>query len=149
MPLQFVCASEQFMQFLDLEAKIQVPLNARELEPNHRYSVLMFLQNTDSVEYESVAVAAWHDTFEIGLRGLSSLIIQPVPVDVPAQQDGVPGIAIVRFVFMSPSAGRGRLAAKVVSPSGPSAFQQVQICSSPAPYLSAGASASSGMNIQE
>lgn len=148
MPLQFVFASQQYMQFLDLEAKVQVPLDARELLPNRRYSVLMFLQNTDSVAYENVSVNAWHDTFEIGLRGLSSLIIQPPPVDIPAQQDGVPGVAIVRFLFMSPSAGRGRLSARVF-PSGPSAFQQVQISTSSAPYLSAGSSASSHLDAQE
>ena len=148
MPLQFVLASQQYMQFLDLEAKVQAPLDARELEPNRRYSVLMFLQNTDSIAYENVAVTAWHDTFEIGLRGLSSLIIQPSPVDIPAQQDGVPGVTIVRFLFMSPSAGRGRMSAKV-HPSGPSAFQQVQICLNAANYYSAGLSSSSGMNAQE
>ena len=148
MPLQFVCASQQYMQFLDREAKVQAPLDARELEPNRKYSVLMFLQNTDCVAYENVAVTAWHDTFEIGLRGLSSLIIQPMPVDIPAQQDGVPGVALVRFLFMSPSAGRGRLSARVY-PSGPSAFQQVQICVTARNFYSAGLAASPGMSAQD
>ncbi len=148
MPLQFVFASQQYMQFLDLEAKVQAPLDARELEPNRRYSVLMFLQNTDSVAHQNVAVTAWHDTFEIGLRGLSSLIIQPAPVDIPAPENGVPGVAIVRFLFMSPSAGRGRLSARVY-PSGPSAFQQVQICVNSTNYFSTGSSAASGMNAQD
>ena len=143
MPLQFLVASQQSMQFLDLEAEVQAPVGARELESNHKHVVYVFLQNTDSFEHENVSLTAWHDTFGVGLRGLSSLIVQPRPVDVPAQVDGVPGIAIVRFLFLTPSAGRGRLAAKVL-PSGPSVMQPVRIRSFAArrqstvsPYLEA------------
>jgi hypothetical protein len=128
MPLQFLVASQQYMQFLDLEAEVQAPVGARELASNHKHAVYLFLQNTDDVEYDNVLVAAWHDTFQIGVRGLSSLIVQPRSVSVPAQVNGVPGIAVVRFLFMTPSAGRGRLAAKVL-PSGPAVTQPVRICS--------------------
>lgn len=143
MPLQFLVASQQYMQFLDLEAEVQAPVGARELESNRRHAVFLFLQNTDPVDYENVMLTAWHDTFGVGVRGLSSLIVQPRPVDVPAQQNGVPGIAVVRFVFMTPTAGRGRLAAKVL-PSGPAVTQPVRIRSAAArrstavsPYLEA------------
>ena len=126
MPLQFLIASQQYMQFLDLEAEVQAPVGARELESNHKHAVYLFLQNTDEVEYEDVLVATWHDTFQAGIRGLSSLIVQPRPVTVPAQVNGIPGIAVVRFLFMTPSGGRGRLAAKVL-PSGPAVTQPVRI----------------------
>jgi hypothetical protein len=130
MPLQFLSASRQYMQFLDMEADVQAPIEASELEPDHRYAVLLFLQNNDAVEYKNVTVTAWHDTFEIGLRGLSSLIIQSQPVDIPAQRGNVPVVVMVRFLFMSPSAGRGRLAAKIL-PGGPSIVQKVQIAPRP------------------
>jgi hypothetical protein len=130
MPLQFVNASQQYMQFLDLEAEVQAPLDARELNSNRKHAVFLFLQNTDSVEYENITLTAWHDTLGVGLRGLSSLIVQPRPVDIPAQVNGVPGIAAVRFVFMTPTAGRGRLAAKVM-PAGPSITQPIRIRSNP------------------
>jgi hypothetical protein len=124
--MQFMVASGQYMQFLDMEAKIPVPVDANELEPNHRYAVLLFLQNNDPVGYENVTVTVWHDTFEVGLRGLSSLIVQPNPVEVPARVKDAQGVVMVRFVFMTPSAGRGRLAAKVL-PLGPSIVQSVTI----------------------
>jgi hypothetical protein len=130
MPLQFLSASGQDMQFLDIEADVQAPIAASELEPNHRYAVLLFLQNNDAVEYKSITVTAWHDTFEVGVRGLSSLIIQSQPVDIPAKQNDVPVVVVVRFVFMSPSAGRGRLAAKIL-PGGPSIVQKVRIAPRP------------------
>ncbi len=143
MPIQFVVASQQYMQFLDLEAEVQAPVAAGELESNRKHAVFLFLQNTDPVEYENVMLTAWHDTFGIGIRGVSSLIIQPQPVHVPAQVNGVPGIAMVRFVFMTPSAGRGRLAAKV-QPSGPAVTQPVRIrgvgrrrVASASPYMEA------------
>jgi len=126
MPLQFLVASQQFMQFLDLEAEVQAPVGARDLESNHKHAVYLFLQNTDEVDYENVLVAAWHDAFEVGTDGLSSLIVQPRPVTVPAQANGIPGIAVVRFMLMTPTAGRGRLAAKVL-PSGPAVTQPVRI----------------------
>jgi len=126
MPLQFLVASQQYMQFLDLDADVQAPVGARELESNHKHAVFVFLQNTDPVEYENVLLTAWHDTLGVGLRGLSSLIVQPRSVDVPAQANGVPGLAIVRFTFMTPSGGRGRLALKVL-PSGPAVTQPVRI----------------------
>ena len=145
MPLQFVVASQQYMQFLDLEAEVPAPIAAGELESNRKHSVFLFLQNTDPVEYENVALTAWHDTFGIGLRGISSLIIQPHPVHVPAQVNGVPGIAMVRFVFMTPSAGKGRLAAKVL-PSGPAVTQPVKIRSHARRHA---ASASSYLEAQD
>ena len=114
------------MQFLDLEEKMAVPVDPSDLEPDHRYGVLLFLQNDDPVEHENVTVTIWHDTFEVGLRGLSSLIVQPDPVEVPARVKDAQGVVMVRFVFMTPSAGRGRLAAKVL-PSGPSVMQPVSI----------------------
>ncbi len=131
--MQFMVASGQSMQFLDLESKLTVPVGATELEPNHRYAVLLFLQNNDSVEYENVTVTAWHDTFEVGLRGLSSLIVQPDPVDIPGQVKDAPGVVMVRFLFRTPSAGRGRLAAKVL-PAGPSVVQPVSIRSAEATF---------------
>lgn len=126
MPLQFVVASQQYMQFLDMEAELQAPVDAGELESNRKHAVYLFLQNTDAVEHNNVVLTAWHDTFGVGIRGVSSLIIQPAPVNVPAQENGVPGIAMVRFVFMTPVAGQGRLAAKV-QPSGPAVTQPVKI----------------------
>jgi hypothetical protein len=141
MPLQFLVASQQYMQFLDLEAEVQAPVDAGDLEANHKHAVFVFLQNTEPIAYKGVALSAWHDTFGVGVRGVSSLIIQPETVDVPAQVNGAPGIAMVRFMFMTPSGGRGRLAAKVL-PSGPSVTQPVRIRSNAArqkppasPYL--------------
>lgn len=142
MPLQFLSASHQHMQFVDLEARVQAPVDPSELEPNHRYAVLMFLQNADGEEYKNVTVTAWHDTFEVGVRGLSSLIIQSPPVDIPAPSRDTPGIAMVRFLFMSPSAGRGHLAAKVM-PLGPSVVQPVHIRSYVAPAYQANSGCSS------
>jgi len=143
MPLQFLAASNQYMQFLDLESEIQAPVGARELESNHKHAVYLFVQNTDDVEYENVSLTIWHDTMAVGVRGLSSLIVQPRPVDIPAQVNGEPGLAIVRFLFMTPTAGRGRLAAKVL-PSGPAVTQPVRIRSvaeqernAESPYLEA------------
>lgn len=140
--MQFMVASGQYMQFLDLEAKVTVPVGASELEPNHRYGVLMFLQNNDPVGYENVTVTAWHDTFEVGVRGLSSLIVQPSPVDVPGRVQDAQGVVMVRFLFMTPSAGRGRLAAKVL-PSGPAVVQPVTICASSASYYASDSSQAS------
>jgi hypothetical protein len=131
--MQFMVASGQYMQFLDLEAEVTVPVGASELEPNHRYAVLLFLQNNDPDEHENVTVTVWHDTFEVGVRGLSSLIVQPKPVDVPGRVDDANGVVMVRFLFMTPSAGRGRLAAKVL-PSGPAIVQPVTICASSTSY---------------
>jgi hypothetical protein len=130
--MQFMVASGQYMQFLDMEAEVTVPVDASELEPNHKYAVLMFLQNSDTRSYENVTVTAWHDTFEVGVRGLSSLIVQPLPVDVPGRVRDAQGVVMIRFFFMTPTAGRGRLAAKIL-PSGPSIVQPVTIraCSTP------------------
>jgi hypothetical protein len=124
--MQFMVASGQYMQFLDLEASVTVPVGASELEPNHRYAVLLFLQNGDPVSYDNVTVTTWHDTFEVGVRGLSSLIVQPRPVDVPGRVKDAQGVVMVRFLFVTPSAGRGRLAAKVL-PSGPAIVQPVSV----------------------
>jgi hypothetical protein len=88
--------------------------------------VLLFLENNDPVDYENVTVTIWHDTFEVGVRGLSSLIVQPRPVEVPARVKDTQGVVMVRFLFMTPSAGRGRLAAKVL-PLGPAIVQPVSI----------------------
>jgi hypothetical protein len=126
MPLQFLFASRQYMQFVDTESELLAPLDARELEPNRRYAVFLFLQNPDAVEYKNVTVTAWHDTFAAGVRGLSSLIIQSPPVDIPARGKNGPTVVMIRFLLMSPSAGRGRLAAKVL-PAGPAVVQSVQI----------------------
>ena len=145
MPIQFLVASRQYMQFLNLEADLQVPLDAGELESNRKHAVFLFLENTDPVEYENLVLTAWHDTLGVGIRGISSLIIQPPPVHVPAQVDGVPGTAMVRFVFMTPSAGKGRLAAKVL-PSGPAITQSVKIRSDARRYA---ASASSYLEAQD
>ena len=130
------------MQFLDLEAKVTVPVEASELEPNHRYAVLLFLQNNDPVGYENVTVTAWHDTFEVGVRGLSSLIVQPGPVDVPGRVKDAQGVVMIRFLFMTPSAGRGHLAAKVL-PAGPSIVQPVSIRANATAYYAADSSQAS------
>ena len=140
--MQFMVASGQYMQFLDLEAEVTAPVGASELEPNHRYAVLMFLQNNDTVGYENVTVTAWHDTFAVGVRGLSSLIVQPTPVDVPGRVRDAQGVVMVRFLFMTPSAGRGRLAAKVL-PSGPSIVQPVTIRACAAEHYAADSSQAS------
>ena len=81
--MQFMVASGQYMQFLDMDNRVAVPVDANELEPNHRYAVLLFLQNNEPVGYENVNVTVWHDTFEVGVRGLASLILQPAPVEIP------------------------------------------------------------------
>jgi hypothetical protein len=137
MPLQFLNASQQYMQFLDMAACVAAPVGADELEPNHRYIVLLFLQNTDPVDYDNVQLTVWHDNLNAGARGLSSLIVQPHEVDVPACVRDVPGVVMVRFVFMTPSAGRGLLAAKVL-PSGPTVMQAVQVGRRTAPHFSDG-----------
>ena len=131
--MQFMVASGQYMQFLDMDTRVAVPVDASELEPNHRYAVLLFLQNNDPVGYQNVTITVWHDTFEVGVRGLASLILQPVPVEIPARVKDVAGVVMVRFVFMAPSAGRGRLAAKVL-PSGPAIVQPVSIRASAAAH---------------
>ncbi|HWR15364.1 MAG TPA: hypothetical protein VN577_11065 [Terriglobales bacterium] len=124
--MQFLVASGQCMQFLDLEAKVTVPVAAAELEPNHRYAVLLFLQNNECVAYENVRVCISHDPFEMSARGLSSLIIQPPPVDVPARVQDAQGVVMVRFWFITPSSGGGRLTASVL-PNGPAIVQPVTI----------------------
>lgn len=129
--MQFMVASGQYMQFVDVEAEVAVPVGASELQPNHRYAVLLFLQNSDVTSHENVTVTVWHDTFEVGVRGLSSLIVQPAPVHVPGRGEDGRGMVMVRFLFMTPSAGRGRLAAKVL-PSGPAIVQPVSIAASSA-----------------
>lgn len=124
--MQFMVASGQYMQFLDMDNRVAVPVDANELEPNHRYAVLLFLQNNEPVGYENVNVTVWHDTFEVGVRGLASLILQPAPVEIPPRVKDAQGVVMIRFVFMAPSAGRGRLAAKIL-PSGPTIVQPVSI----------------------
>jgi hypothetical protein len=142
MEMQFMVASGQYMQFLDMDNRVAVPVDASELEPNHRYAVLLFLQNNDTVGYENVTVTVWHDTFEVGVRGLASLILQPDPVEIPARVKDAQGVVMVRFVFMAPSSGRGRLAAKVL-PAGPSIVQAVSIRAGSASHVSADSSQAS------